>query len=477
MDSAREEFMAWKLKQLMSTGKQILFVCGAAHWEPIRALLTRDLSSYEPPASSGEEGELMCSGRFSILRAGDEIPALVTEYERFREEGREVEFNAFLAFEDLKVSIRKALGRVEGISLAEILTFEEYLTRLCRETGVLTPRIFHLDEAARSCLGPNGAKAVWQHATRFSGCPKGVPKLEGAIFARNGLGARFQDKSVMLTSRSQKIDGFYDRQTCSISWGSGQSISSDSQPDLRYALGDWEVHMKRMMLEARRRAQAKYRAVDTSEIRDRLIGSLDVRATIRARIAGTRRLYQKEERVLPLNSMNEFEGFDPIVWCFERNFKKDIEYLVLDDKTADLVIGVAATPRIFHEGTYSCNFELLASFIPRFADTDPTMMNRIKRWIAQGNERFIPTVSKFWEIKNNPRWSDASKLEKVLLLALDYCREYVVCVSEHEPSRRVTEAFRKSGKKVLHAPLSTFASDDIQILRTPEFSARTGMVN
>jgi hypothetical protein len=177
-----------------------------------------------------------------------------------------------------------------------------------------------------------------------------------------------------------------------------------------------------------------------------------------------------------LNTRNEFEGFDPIIWVFDSRVSSAVENLVLDDEMRDLVIGVAATPRQNLGGPrYQCNFQLLATWIPRFADTDRDIMKRIKRWIAQGNAKFIPTMEAFHRAMNWEGRPGATAAEKVALLALDYCRMYAIYVSEEAPGELIRHEFRRCGKQLLHVRLSDFGESDLQRLRAPIFDARIGI--
>ena len=124
--------------------------------------------------------------------------------------------------------------------------------------------------------------------------------------------------------------------------------------------------MKNMILLARRFARPKLPARESLPVTDRIYGVVDPRATARARSRGENKLYQIIPRRSILNTLNEFEGFDPIVWVFEKQISLAVENLVLDDETPNLVIGLAATPRLDRGGLEDqCRFQLLATWVPR----------------------------------------------------------------------------------------------------------------
>ena len=64
-----------------------------------------------------------------------------------------------------------------------------------------------------------------------------------------------------------------------------------------------------------------------------------------------------------------------------------------------------------------------------------------------------------------------------MFLALDYCREYVICVSEDYVSERVVERAKSRGKRVLHVSLSQFRRGTSIALRTPIFGSGSEDVN
>ena len=88
IDSKRELHMAAYLKQLISMEKQVLFVCGAAHWSPIQNFLEEPCLNYELPESESQLGNLFCSGPSSWMLGSDELPLIMVAYEDLYRKGR-----------------------------------------------------------------------------------------------------------------------------------------------------------------------------------------------------------------------------------------------------------------------------------------------------------------------------------------------------------------------------------------------------
>ncbi|MDR3403461.1 MAG: hypothetical protein P4L99_13270 [Chthoniobacter sp.] len=471
VDRKREECMAGALKSLLAAGKKVLFICGAAHWRYVKDLLEEPAAAPQPTVCEKESATLFCAGKFALLGGNEELPAFLLAYELLRRKGGELKFSLLQAGEDLELNIRRQLHMVKGTSPSGLAKLRIYLDRLCRETGVLVPRLYHLVEAAHSCLDREGIQALLRVCMKSFQCPEGMPQLSFAGFDQDGVLGNLDGQTYTLLSRRGGPSYIYDREKGVIKReerGKGGQGSG-----LAYVLGDWEVHMKNLMLLAKRFARPKLNVAEVMRVTDVLYGSIDPRVTARAYARGETVPYQRVSRRAVHNSLNEFEGFDPIVWVFTEDISSRLEQLVLDDKHPNLVVGVAATPRHPREqGRYQCDFQLLASWIPQFADTDEAMMKRLKRWITQGHKAYIPTAAAFQEIRSKPAWPDATPAEIVMLLARDYCRNHVIHVGEREPSQRLRDAFRAKQRRLLHVSLEHFPADDIHLLRTPTFGFR-----
>jgi hypothetical protein len=99
------------------------------------------------------------------------------------------------------------------------------------------------------------------------------------------------------------------------------------------------------------------------------------------------------------------------------------------------------------------------------------MLARIKRWISQGQLPYVPTYDDFNAAMRTAELEALTIQEAILLLSLDHCRNYVICVSEHEPSARVRNRFRSARKRLLHVSLRRFTPEDIDRLRTPTYDS------
>ena len=117
-------------------------------------------------------------------------------------------------------------------------------------------------------------------------------------------------------------------------------------------------------------------------------------------------------------------------------------------------------------------FQLFASWVPRFSDSDKAMEKRIRRWL-NSRKKFVPSSDALSETVSDREWDNTSSSEKVLILALEYSISHVICVSYNLPSKRVLSAFRNKKRDLLHINLNLFDEQDIEYLRLPEFGPRS----
>src|SRR5262249_6474000 len=104
------------------------------------------------------------------------------------------------------------------------------------------------------------------------------------------------------------------------------------------------------------------------------------------------------------------------------------------------------------------------------ADSDTAMRNRLKRWLAQGNDTFVPRA----ELLASHRLPSfaGTGIDSILLLALDHCRNHVIYVSSKPVSPLVRRASRKKRNRILHVSSDRFDERDIALLRSPTLSGR-----
>jgi len=197
VDARRERVMGSRLRGLLDEGKEVLFVCGAAHWKSLREYL--DMGC--PPDSPFREGSgpperlLLAPVRPEAVWVSgwlDDIPRIVWEFETACVEGRPPE--SFDKHEALKIvwreTIELSLAKKRPVSPRRLFKMRRYARTLADASGRWIPALDrHLIHAAESCVGEEFAEAFKEVALRFpSEPPDGVPY---ARFTRAGDGGFF----------------------------------------------------------------------------------------------------------------------------------------------------------------------------------------------------------------------------------------------------------------------------------------------
>lgn len=470
IDGRRERQMAAHLRKLVQADRQVLFVCGAAHWGPIRKLLRDPLFDEEPGDIDCEPGMLFCSGPYRWSAGGAEVPLVAYLYNLICREGRESEFSLLQAGEVLRERIRRRLHENSRVSTGDILAFEAFVSRYCRQTGVILPRLDHLVAAVNSFFDERTRRLVFGEIMRFwRSCPKGIPKLSKLQFGRKGLAAQMDGKTYVIRSRWGGASLIYDAKKGQFEERVTDSRNSAQNPqDYAYTSEEWELHFRKMMLRARHFAAPKIPGMDSIPLVAQQYGPIDVRRTIRARTQGDRRAYQRVDTRRSLTSCNEFEGFDPVVWLFEEDVSASLEPMWLDSKR-DLPGVIASRCHTMSGGARRYDFQLFAAWIPRTADSDCVLRKRIRRWLDQEGGIFVPPVDSLNGTHGESASVDSSVSDRILMLALDYCREYVICVSAARPSPHLKRAFWKKRKRLYHVPIDWFDKRSLLELRSPVY--------
>lgn len=485
IDAPREQHMAGLLKKRLENGQRVLFVCGAAHWEPIKALLDDDAFDYAPPEPKPvEPARLYCAGPHAWAAGGDELPLTLALYERHRRRGDAKTFHPLRAADAVLDRVKRRLVRDTDASPAHIATFLDYLQRLTRATRCGAPRWFHYAAAAQSCLDRPVRKAVFDAlTTTWRACPDDLPRLVRLSVDAAAVRARLSDGGdIALASRFGPLRFAYDpARGDALDAEDPKTKTQTEDPQLpgvvMFSDAAWERHMCEMNLRARRLAAPRVARPDAEPVVHAQAGAIDMRATLRARAGGRRTIYQRVEQRTTLKERNPFEGFDPVVWAFQPEYQGGFKYLCLDGpSTRDPfglrlgVIGNRATR--FAAGEEESQMTLAGFFTPLFADSDPQMLKRLRRWIERGAAKHIPRERDVVAARRKRDWPDITTLEHLLLVALDHCRRHVILVSDAAPSARVEREFRRRGRRLLRITLRAFPPSDIERLTVQTVRAR-----
>ena len=472
VDLERERHMAANLLRFVDQRKNVLFVCGAAHWDIVQRLLCDSNFRYEIDTQASDGADLFCAGPYGWAVGSGEIPRTLSKYQTLRRKGLEDRFRPILAYEELQKTIVDRLIKSSHSTSSDIQMFRRFLNRLCNHAGLVIPRLYQLLTAARSCLEKRGQEIVEQESMKFlESCPNDVPKISLArsdgdrVTIRIGMGpntvtrSRFGGQRVVIPAYPSEDD-------------EGRRDSCPTGTGIKYSQQDWHILMRDMMLIARRFAAPRVPVFQAAPMTGILQGQLDGRATARAYTRGDTRAYQKLRTRDILNSLNEFEGFDPVVWVFEEVSGGCFEPMFLEEDPYEYHAVVVAEQTKTRGGETLRMIQIFGAFIPAIADTDSVLRSRIRRWLRQGNNALIPRGEEFDKVAVGRSWRRCSASESTLVVALDHCREHVICVSDKQPSERVRSEFRKKHKRLLHVDRSLFDQDALLNFRSLVLKSR-----
>ena len=206
VDARREDHMAWHLRSLLGQELDVLLVCAARHWRGIRERLEDPAFSYCPPIGKAAPATLMFAPDLACLTDDDEPPYLVEAFARRLREERAPLFRHLSVQEALRERLLRSLAG-ENIIPTNVLAFDAWLARLCRRTGVLAPRAFHVLEAARACLGLSHAAFLRALGGQTSGGVRDdVPRISNAVRDALGLRIRYRGHDLRAHSRDGRPD-------------------------------------------------------------------------------------------------------------------------------------------------------------------------------------------------------------------------------------------------------------------------------
>lgn len=476
LDDTRDRFMSRHLRKLLADGNKVLFVCGAAHWGPIKRMLSTSAPDdaieastprRETPSCFGDMGlqsgvEIVCSARWSIRTLHADLNFVVKQFHKARIRGELRSFHSTGALELLRARVARQLSK-QGLSPRDAISFERLLQRWCIQSKLVTPTYWHIMRVAAACLEPKALPVIRALANRpWLGCPDGGERISG-VTSNGQLTATIGGDQVILINRTGPLEVTFGGQS---DFGSGVFDGGRrgrrGGKGLRVAPSVWCDSMEKLAIKARAMAGVRERVERAVETTGRIGGHPAVREIIRSLSQGRRRLYHLESIPERFSSAHPFERFDPIVWDLGIDPDRHTLEKFWMDEQRDLIVSVGYTE---HNARQRC-FGALVNFIP-LLHHDATQ--RVKRWISQRNRRYIPDPNSIEEVVRPERGGSDGHLEYLLYLALHFSRDHVVYVSPVPPSDSVRRRAQAQRRRLFHIPLSRFDASEIDAIRATDF--------
>ena len=347
-DHDRERVMAGRLRQLLNTRKNILFVCGAAHLKNIFAMLDADDPVWEPesglaqrPASNLGEPVLAPLDPVIAWIAGfmDDAPWLVWTWENHCQARRASRFDKLAEGERILEHATTPDDRLPPVSVGRIIRWRKYLNALLTTQARWTPRLEQdLVHSAETCVGRQFAEHVRALAHRY---PPGEGDPATILVPMN-------DGTLLVGCRNQKQpdeDSYY-LVDLRLRWGERrpgepgiplwrkcrhQNLNERERGELmkkrivRVPAPQEQGLAKTLALHAR---EAAHRRLTRSSTFARpfagdFAGGLDVRRSIRALVCGGD-LQVQHRKARANHGDHTCDGMCPLVWIFDPDAK--IEY-------------------------------------------------------------------------------------------------------------------------------------------------------
>ncbi len=325
IDDWREQVMACRLRKLIEQGKEVLFVCGAAHWEIICGLL--DSGPREPPA------ELPAPPPERIIHAAldpaeawlcgwlDDMPRVCWEMELACQRGAAAGFEKRAAVEVIvRETFTEALAGDLPTSIRRLQKMQRYTETLTGAAGRWIPELDgHLVPAAEACVEDRFAEMLKKKALEFPApAPEGIAMARVVPFERNLF--LFVEGEVFLLEIPQSEEGsggqrrsipmpapITERERAETERTSSGLRDSLEDAALRYLMDE------RVRELAKRPSRVSFSRRFTGAIAD----GPDWRRTTRALARGEDHLYVKQTRMTARGPSSGGPVVAPVAWILK----------------------------------------------------------------------------------------------------------------------------------------------------------------
>jgi hypothetical protein len=351
VDELRERAMAAQLRRLLDEGREVLFVCGAAHWSAITRLLDAgDCGSGTPTRPTIATQESRDRHLFHIDPAVawlwgflDDIPAVVWNHEQSVTNGTSQLWDKQDAVRRLLVeSVDRAVQEHRPVSPRLLTKMWRYQSMLLAAERRWLPELDpHLVHSAATCVSPTFARRLKEIALEY---PCSRPATHGHVRVLTTIDGRrvlrIGDQYFVFASVQADIASGRRRLLHMPQLTSEERLAMDNAT---WVYRDWpyeQVLHHRLSAHARRLAHEEQVSVHVKPLTVGCGAAVDVRQTVRARIRGQSDVYVRFVKKAPRAARcdercpivwlinphavvtNTFEGFVPreahsdAKWCY-----------------------------------------------------------------------------------------------------------------------------------------------------------------
>jgi pheromone shutdown protein TraB len=204
LDRLRNQYLAAKLRELMTQYPKVLVVMGLAHWEPVRVLLEHGEISDEITALVPDsQPEIYNVEQEDLPKIMLETPNLVWQFEEFRAQQKDrmdaldhdlwrtSRLQQWDQFDGIKEIFYRALDRYqreynERVSPQKLKAIFQYMRNLPLVEAMITPKLFEIVLAAKGIVNDDFAWIVWDECKKYPAAHTD-PKMETLEFDEHGI--------------------------------------------------------------------------------------------------------------------------------------------------------------------------------------------------------------------------------------------------------------------------------------------------
>jgi hypothetical protein len=442
-DSLREKTMAHHLQQLSKKGEKILFVGGLYHLPGLLDMLDRPQTEVIGRKYRAGVG-LAHLHRESSREIMSEMPFLTAEYERSRSLEKEESLDRLRINTELIDASRKAYwtNSKEELSRTQVRTLHKFARNYALLSGALIPNLYQLIVASRGVSDDNFAYEVWNTGSDY---PWQIEEPELPILRLRGEDLFLDQKRIrfhrqLKTFRRRLVPvpvSKKKRENIPGEWKRDfEGIYICSYPPEDVLIEGYGQYLQKKALEIKSEEAVKI-VPFTSSTED----GLDIRQTIREWPKGP--IYVKEGRPLKGKVGSVVVIFDPDLPDKQgkENFPWKVTWLGEHDQESDMSFYSTPSGEVMDgPGISRCQYG-------GFMLTYPPL-----RVYDIWKDRFFNMA------RNKP--------ERLLMAAIDYCREkHVVYVAATPPSGWCQSMAARLGKKIIYLPIGTFSPITLKKIR------------
>jgi hypothetical protein len=337
IDTKRERIMASQLRGLLDQDKEILLVCGAAHWKNLRERLDSEVREQFAEERNSQPARLILAPvRPEVVWLWgwlDDIPRVAWELERRCEMGEPVDdFDKRDAVREVwREGVTEGIAAKLPVSSRRLLKMERYVDALAGAAGKWVPELdAHLVHAASACVESRFAKVFKKVAMEFpTPLPDGLSYAEFMSDGEDGFFMVVGDETFHVkpapgseaTGRrlplpvAPRLSGLERKQRDQ--WASEVDENGKRKRPLYRDFPDEQGLHNRLIKRAR---QLAHRITRESTVR-KFTGGLGEgpswRRTIRAKAAGEPNALYVRYSKRPRRSDGDCDGRCPVVWVFD----------------------------------------------------------------------------------------------------------------------------------------------------------------